>query len=483
MTLRVYLDSAFVTTITVLLSEGVNEYVWTIPSSFAWGDTYSVRVQDVDNSGLDIYSEQFVIALTPAPSAAPTPPPSAVPTPRPTTPSPTPVPSSVPTPFPTATATPHSEYTPPFSASTPLPTPAPSISTPRPPPAPTSMPSAPAPSLAHVRAASPTLLPPSRPTSLPTIQPTPVPFPTWLPAPVPTPFCPIIPPQAESVWVPGLTYEVRWEYFVRAESVNLELYESGVFQTYIQASYPNMPAADRSRTNAFRGQCRFQSSRRCTRSASRTGSTRPIAESPEFRIYQTLPPTAAPNPAPTWMPTPAPSKAYYAISGSTLIMCNAVVFGVVLILVLIAYCNHDERDKLPKVSVFFMAFSSVDFLDCLWVTANSLRDALYFLARVLAGTCFLNMVGTISAISLENDRFDGRNFQKSFGYPFITTRPTRTASCFSRSHELDRRGDRVSEQNPPLHLFPATPRGRWTVGRSGAPSSRRKAKTPSPCTR
>ena len=98
-TLRVYLDSAFVTTITVLLSEGVNEYVWTIPSSFVWGDTYSVRVQDVDNSGLDVYSWPFVIALTPAPSAAPTPAPSPVPTTLPTVvpiPAPSPRPSQVP---------------------------------------------------------------------------------------------------------------------------------------------------------------------------------------------------------------------------------------------------------------------------------------------------------------------------------------------------------------------------------------------------
>ena len=76
-----------------------------------------------------------------------------------------------------------------------------------------------------------------------------------------------------------------------------------------------------------------------------------------------------------------------------------------------------------------MAFSSVDFtLDCLWVHERQFStddESFYFTwgLAVLAGTCFLNMVGTISAISLENDRFDGRNFQKTcFGipYPFIT---------------------------------------------------------------
>ena len=111
-----------------------------------------------------------------------------------------------------------------------------------------------------------------------------------------------------------------------------------------------------------------------------------------------------------------------------LIMCNAVVFGVVLILVLIAYCYHEEKDKLPKVSVFFMAFSSVDFtLDCLWVherqfSSNSERFYFVWGLAVLAGTCLLNVIGTISVIRLENDRFDRRNFQKTcFGiYPIIT---------------------------------------------------------------
>ena len=114
--------------------------------------------------------------------------------------------------------------------------------------------------------------------------------------------------------------------------------------------------------------------------------------------------------------------------GRTLKLANLIALAGVVLLVGIAWSNHDERDRLPKVSVFFMIWSVPDFmLDCFWVHERNFSPDPrgYFVAgiTVLVGTCVLNVIGTVAAIRVESKRFDGNKFaDAAYGipYPFIT---------------------------------------------------------------
>ena len=265
-TLRVYLDSRTRHTITVL-ERGINEYVWTIPSSLrgATPTRCACRTSTTAGSISTQSRRDRADARGPARRRRPRrrkfrPPPYShhvADAHRSPPPEPTPVPS-------------------PRTSITPAPSPVP----------------VPVPSTAN---SAPTLLP------LP------------LPSPLPTPFCHVLSPEAGSAWTPGYTHEVRWEYFVRADAVHLELLENGTTPTaYLKISHPNtgsfewaVPAEIEQTTYAIR--------------ITNAADTSDFVTSPQFAIFQT--------PAPSPVSTEAILAAASAVP-ATWDMLNEAVYAI-----------------------------------------------------------------------------------------------------------------------------------------------------------
>ena len=211
------------------------------------------------------------------------------------------------------------------------------------------------------------------------------------------------------MWQAGEPLIVRWEYFVSADVVSFELYEGGTaFLDTIKESHANsgefiwaVPETTKLTTYAIR--------------VTNTANLDEFIVSPVFTISD------------DGGGGQSDDAESYTVSGSTLAWFNIFALIVVIILIGIGYYNHDERDRLPKVAVFFMIWSVPDLvLDCFWVHArkNSSGQEDYFIAgvAVLVVTSVFNVGGTLYAISTEKDRFDSKKFEKTlFGipYPFI----------------------------------------------------------------
>ena len=110
-------------------------------------------------------------------------------------------------------------------------------------------------------------------------------------------------------------------------------------------------------------------------------------------LSSTLRPTPAPTPAPIWLTSP-----------HALLISSAFAV-VVLVLMMIVYCTHEERAALPKVSVFFISLSVPDFvLDILWIAERSNSpgedERAFFLwgLAILLIACAVNLVVTLYAI-------------------------------------------------------------------------------------
>ena len=211
------------------------------------------------------------------------------------------------------------------------------------------------------------------------------------------------------MWQAGEELVVRWEYFLSADEVNIDLYEGGTAfrEPTIYEGWGNSPE-----TREFIWM--VPDNIKLTTYAIRLTN---VADASEFVT----------SPLFTIASAGAESAASYTVSGGTLVLVNSIAMVFIAILVGIAYCYHDERGKLKPASVFFIILSVPDLvLDCFWVHERNFSSDPrgYFIAGllVLVGTCVLNVVGTVYAIWSEKHRFEKEKFRDTgcgLVYPFI----------------------------------------------------------------
>ena len=109
-----------------------------------------------------------------------------------------------------------------------------------------------------------------------------------------------------------------------------------------------------------------------------------------------------------------------------LIIAGAAL-GVVVILVGVAFCYHEERKNLSPVTVLFLILSAPDFvLDCMWVHERQLspgEQAFYVCSlTILVFTSIVNTISTLLAINHEINRkhFDAdKFFETCYGAPYM----------------------------------------------------------------